>query len=32
MEKFDQRDVYANYVLIYHQIGKICELSLDILR
>jgi len=29
MEKFDQRDVYANRVRIYCQIGTICEVSLD---
>ena len=30
-KKFDQRDVYANHVRIYRQIGGICELSSDIL-
>ena len=30
MEKFDQRDVYANHVRIYRQIGMIYEPSSDI--
>jgi hypothetical protein len=29
-KKFDQRDVYANHVRIYHQIGRIYEPSSDI--
>ena len=29
-KKFDQRDVYANLVRIYHQIGRIYEPSSDI--
>jgi hypothetical protein len=29
MEKFDQRDVYANHVRIYRQIGRIYEPSSD---
>ena len=32
MEKFDQRDVYANHVWIYCQIVSIFEVSSDILR
>jgi hypothetical protein len=29
-KKFDQRDVYANHVRIYHQNGRIYEPSSDI--
>jgi hypothetical protein len=32
MEKFDRRDVYANHVRIYRQIGRIYEPSSDIRR
>ncbi len=32
MEKFDQRDAYANNVRVYRQIGRIYEVSLHIQR
>jgi hypothetical protein len=27
LERFDQRDVFANLVWIYHQIGGLCKIS-----